>query len=241
MSSHHPGSSPREGRRLSQGLIIIYEDRDILVIDKPAGLLSIAAGAEREKTAYWVLAEYLRRKGEKRRPAVVHRLDRDTSGVMVFAKSEEMKRRLMAAWDELVKVRRYTALVEGTMAETEGFIDAPLGEDRGGRMMVRPDGIRAVTRWRLIAQGRDYALLRLELETGRRNQIRVHLAHIGHPVAGDRKYGARTDPLRRLGLHAEELSFLHPARGATEGDQQRLMAFRSPAPGGFAAMAGKRG
>jgi 23S rRNA pseudouridine1911/1915/1917 synthase len=223
-------------RRLPHGLVLLYEDRDILALDKPAGLLSIAAGAERDKTAYWILAEYLRKRGEKRRPAVVHRLDRDTSGVMIFAKSGEIKRRLMDNWDELVKVRRYTALVEGQMAESEGLIDAPLGEDKkSGRMMVKPGGMRALTRWRLIKQGRVHALLGLELETGRRNQIRVHLASTGHPVAGDRNYGARTDPLRRLGLHAEELSFLHPRDG-------RLMEFRSPAPPGFqAALRGNSG
>ncbi|GHV84849.1 hypothetical protein AGMMS50230_04570 [Spirochaetia bacterium] len=213
-------------RPLARGLLLLYEDRDILAVDKPTGLLSIAAGAEREKTAYWILAEYLSKKGEKRRPAVVHRLDRDTSGVMIFAKSDMVKRILMDSWDERVKVRRYTALAEGTMPAAEGTIDAPLGEDRGGNMVVRQDGMRAVTRWKLLSQGRDYALISLELETGRRNQIRAHLAWLGHPAAGDRKYAARTNPLGRLALHAGELGFLHPRSG-------RLMEFTSPLPRGF--------
>ncbi|GHV94875.1 hypothetical protein AGMMS50293_11950 [Spirochaetia bacterium] len=215
-------------RRLAHGLLLLYEDRDILVVDKPAGLLSIATGTEREKTAYWVLSEYLRTRGEKRRPAVVHRLDRDTSGLLVFAKSEDVKRKLMGSWDEAVTLRRYTALAEGVMVENEGIIDAPLGEDRGGRMVVREDGVHAVTRWKLLRQGRNYSLLSLELETGRRNQIRAHLAFIGHPVAGDRKYGAQTNPLKRLALHAEALSFHHPHDG-------RLMEFVSPTPGNFRA------
>jgi 23S rRNA pseudouridine1911/1915/1917 synthase len=218
-------------RRLERGLILIYEDRNMLVVDKPAGLLSIAAGAEREKTAYWILAEYLSKKGEKRRPAAVHRLDRDTSGLLLFAKSAGVKRAFMDNWNSLVKLRRYTALVEGTMPEQAGTIDVPLKADRlggdwGGRVAAGTDGARAVTRWKLLKQGRGCALLALELETGRRNQIRAHLSWLGHPVAGDRKYGARTDPLRRLCLHAGELSFLDPRDG-------RLMEFISPLPPGF--------
>jgi RluA family pseudouridine synthase len=187
-------------------------------------LLSIASGTEREKTAYWILAEYLRKKGEKRRPAVVHRLDRDTSGVMLFAKSEPIKKRLMENWDELVKERRYIALAEGSFTENEGLIDAPLGEDAGGRVIVQQGGKTAVTRWKVVKQFKDHALLSLELETGRRNQIRAHLSHVGHPVAGDKKYHAKSNPLGRLALHAEVLSFYHP-------HTKQLMEFRSPAPG----------
>jgi 23S rRNA pseudouridine1911/1915/1917 synthase len=225
-------SAPRKknaaGRRLAHGLLLLYEDRDIMVVDKPAGLLSIAAGAEREKTVYRILAEYLRKKGEKRRPAVVHRLDRDTSGLMVFAKSEPVKKKFMERWDEAVALRRYTALAEGEFPRngadpgTGGIIDEPLGEDRGGRVIVKAGGRRAVTRWTLLAAGKGYSLLSLELETGRRNQIRAHLCFLGHPVAGDKKYGAKTDPLGRLALHAGVLSFYHPSDG-------RRMEFNSPA------------
>ncbi|MDR1373380.1 MAG: RluA family pseudouridine synthase [Treponema sp.] len=219
-------------RRLARGILLLYEDRDLLVLDKPAGLLSIASGTEREKTVYWVLAEYLRGKGGKQRPAVVHRLDRDTSGLMVFAKSERIKKKLMENWDRAVTVRRYIALAEGdfsrhgrggTGVETdEGIIDEPLGEDGGGRVIVKPGGRRALTRWKLLDRGKGYSLLSLDLETGRRNQIRAHLLFLGCPVAGDKKYGARTDPLGRLALHAETLCFYHPAGG-------QLMEFVSPA------------
>jgi 23S rRNA pseudouridine1911/1915/1917 synthase len=238
MASPLPARFPR---RLSRGLILLYEDRDLLVVDKPAGLLSIAAGG-REETAYWISAEYLRKKGEKRRPAVVHRLDRDTSGVMIFAKSEQVKRRFMERWKELVTERRYVAVVEGGFggakagagrAAAEGLIDAPLGEDSGGRVIVREGGRPAVTRWKLLApkpsEGKGEAawtLLSLELETGRRNQIRAHLAWLGHPVAGDKKYRAKTDPLGRLCLHAVKIAFHHPKDG-------RIMEFESPLPGGF--------
>ncbi|MDR0641463.1 MAG: RluA family pseudouridine synthase [Treponema sp.] len=218
------------GRPLSlgRGLILLYEDRDILVVDKPAGLLSIATGTEREKTVYWTLAEYLRKRGERRRPAVVHRLDRDTSGLMVFAKSEQVKKKLMENWEHALIRRRYIALAEGKfppddeggpgegikrIKETEGIIDKPLGEDRGGRVIVKAGGKRALTRWKLLGRGNGYSLLALELETGRRNQIRAHLFFMGCPIAGDKKYGARTNPLGRLALHAESLSFYHPSGG----------------------------
>jgi 23S rRNA pseudouridine1911/1915/1917 synthase len=229
---------PKVPWRLSQGLTILYEDREILVISKPAGLLSIASGTERDRTAYWILAEYLRKKGEKRRPAAVHRLDRDTSGVMLFVKSAPVKKKFMDNWNDLVLSRRYAALAEGAFAESEGIIDAPLGEDAGGRVIVRQDGKPALTRWKLRRQGqlqkagaarRDrggsavmvYSLLELELETGRRNQIRAHLAWLGHPVAGDLKYHARSNPFGRLCLHAESIAFHHPGNG-------KLMEFTVP-------------
>jgi 23S rRNA pseudouridine1911/1915/1917 synthase len=216
--------------RLAHGVLLLYEDRDILVIDKPAGLLSVASGTEREKTAYWILCEYLRKKGEKRRPAAVHRLDRDTSGVMLFAKSGPVKKKLMDHWEETVTLRRYIALAEGEVnpggdvpdqGTGEGVIDAPLGEDAGGKVIVvKHGGKRAVTRWKVLNTLKNYTLLALELETGRRNQIRAHLSFCGHPVAGDKKYGAKTNPLKRLCLHAEALSFHHPKDG-------RIMEFVS--------------
>jgi 23S rRNA pseudouridine1911/1915/1917 synthase len=219
-----------QNRRLSHGLIILYEDRDIIVVDKPSGLLSIAGGGEHEKTCYHILAEYLRKRGGRsRRPAVVHRLDRDTSGVMMFVKSEHIKKKLMENWDEAVTERRYIAIAEGrpgTDGAAEGTVNKPLGEDRSGRVVVTPGGKPAVTWWTLIKAGKVYSLLSLELETGRRNQIRAHLSALGCPVAGDKKYHAQTDPLRRLCLHAERLAFHHPADG-------RPMEFTVPPPEGF--------
>ena len=200
--------------------MLLYEDDDIIAVDKPAGLLSIAAGSEKEKTAYWILAGYLRKKGGGASPAVVHRLDRDTSGVMIFAKTARVKKKLMDNWDKLVTERRYVCAAEGEIAGKEGIIDLPLGEDSGGRVVARKDGKPARTRWKLLKTGNGYSLLSLELETGRRNQIRAHLAALGHPVAGDKKYWARTNPLKRLCLHAEKIAFHHPRDG-------RLMEFES--------------
>lgn len=216
--------------RLSAGLRALYEDRDLIVVDKPSGLLTIASGSERERTAHWILCEALRRRGEKRRVAVVHRLDRDTSGVLVFGKSDSVKRAFMEDWEDRVLERTYVALAEGNFPEELGRIEASLGEDRGGRMVVVPEGTRgalpAATRWRVLETGRGYTLVELELETGRRNQIRAHLHWVGRPVAGDGKYGAETDPLGRLALHAERLVFTHPMDG-------RRMEFTVPAPDSF--------
>ena len=218
------GGGERPLTRLASGLLVIYEDRDIVVVDKPAGLLSIAAGGGREKTAYWILAGYLRKKGGGGGPpAVVHRLDRDTSGVMIFARSGWVKKKLMDRWDELVTERRYVCLAEGELGGEGGIIDLPLGEDSGGRVVVMKDGKPARTRWKLLGFRGGRSLLSLELETGRRNQIRAHLAALGHPVAGDKKYWAKTDPIKRLCLHAEKIAFRHPRDG-------RLMEFESPAP-----------
>jgi RluA family pseudouridine synthase len=210
-----------EGRKLSHNLIILYEDSYIIVVNKPAGLLSIATGTEKQRTVYWILSEYLWKKGEKRRVAAVHRLDRDTSGVMLFAKSAVIKRRLMQNWNALVVERRYIALAEGDFSENEGLIDLPIGEDKGGKPAIRKNGMRSVTRWKRLRAGKGCTLLALELETGRRNQIRLHLSAIGHPVLGDIKFGGK--PGKRLYLHAETLVFHHPRR-------DRLMRFEVKAP-----------
>ena len=210
--------------RLASGLALLYEDREIVVVDKPAGLLSIAAGSRREKTAYSILAEYYRKRGGGgAAPAVVHRLDRDTSGVMIFGRTGWVKKKLMDRWDELVTERRYVCLAEGEFAEESGIIDLPLGEDAGGRVVVAEGGKPAITAWKLLKARNGYSLLSLELKTGRRNQIRAHLAALGRSIAGDKKYWAKTDPLKRLCLHAEKIAFLHPRDG-------KPMEFESPAP-----------
>ena len=213
-------------RHLPHGLILLYEDKDVLVVNKPTGLLSIASGTEKQKTAYWILAEYLRRKGEKRRPAVVHRLDKDTSGILLFVKSERVKKFFMDNWNDRIPLRRYIAVAEGIINEAEGVIDQPLGEDSSKRVVVRSDGQKAVTRFSTLRTGGSYSLVALELETGRRNQIRAHLDWFRHPIAGDTKYRSRTNPLNRLCLHAETLHFYHPISG-------QLMQFEAKAPDGF--------
>lgn len=201
---------------------LIYEDNHIIVIDKPPGLLSIATETEKQRTAYYIINEYLKQKGE--RVFIVHRFDRDTSGVMVFAKTEESKIRLQSGWQEAEKT--YIALIEGRLKEKEGIITGYLKETE--TFLVHPsrskiDAIYAATAYRVLKEGKDYSLVEIKLLTGRKNQIRVHLSGIGHPVAGDKKYGAKTNPFRRLCLHASNLSFRHPVTG-------KIMRFTSKIP-----------
>jgi 23S rRNA pseudouridine1911/1915/1917 synthase len=201
----------------SLGIKIIYEDEDLIVIEKPAGLLTIASETEKTKTAYYQLNEFLKLRTlrTQERIFIVHRLDRDTSGLIVFAKNEKVKRTLQEGWKEVEK--RYYALVEGTPLRKEGVIRSRLSETKSLKVYIdrHADGAKlSTTKYRVVKTGREYSLLDIILETGRKNQIRVHLSDIGHPVAGDKKYGAKTDPLGRLGLHSYRLMFKHPVSGA---------------------------
>ena len=196
---------------------ILYEDRELLVIDKPAGLLTISTGSkEPEDTAYRQMTAYVRRKNPENRIFVVHRLDRDTSGVVVFAKDPVIKEALQEKWDELVTYRGYYAIAEGKMEEPAGRLTSWLKETRTHIVYSSwkaGDGKPAVTNYEMIRQNPDYSFLRVWLETGRKNQIRVQLSELGHPVTGDKKYGAKRDPLKRLGLHAWKLELTHPFTG----------------------------
>ncbi len=174
----------------------------------------IAAEGSRTKSLYDIVTAHIQRKNPKGRAAVVHRLDRDTSGVMVFAKHAAAKKRLMDNWNELVIERGYIAVAEGTMQGESGIFDSWLVENRGGSMYSTkpgaPGALRAITRWRLIEAGERYSLVELSLETGRKHQIRVQLSESGHPIAGDPRYGSQSDPLGRLCLHAHILVLRHP-------------------------------
>ncbi|MGC5327521.1 RluA family pseudouridine synthase [Brevibacillus sp. SYSU BS000544] len=195
------------------GLKILHEDEDIIVVVKDAGLLSIASPDEKELTAYRQLMEHVRRENPKNRIFIVHRLDRDTSGVMMFAKNEKSQQALQNSWNEAVEERTYVALVEGTVKRTEGTITSWLKESKTFMMYSsqKPnDGQKAITHYKLLQSNREYSLMEVNLETGRKNQIRVHMKDIGHPVVGDKKYGAKKNPIGRLGLHARVLAFTHP-------------------------------
>ncbi len=198
---------------LPAGLSVLFEDASLIVIDKPENLLSMASASEREKTAYAFLTEYVRRGNRKssERVWIVHRLDRETSGLMVFAKTEAAKHTLQSDWDNVEK--RYLAVVEGKPPADHGVLRSHLDESGPFKVYSAPESERtrlAVTHYRVIKQTTTGALVELTLETGRRNQIRVQLADINCPVIGDQKYGARTNPARRLGLHATFLQFRHP-------------------------------
>ncbi|WP_438444618.1 RluA family pseudouridine synthase [Gorillibacterium sp. sgz5001074] len=212
-----------------RGVHILHEDPHLLVVEKEAGLLSIASEQEKAETAYAMLTAYVRRTHPKNRIYVVHRLDRDTSGVMLYAKSEEVQQALQNAWNEAVEARTYVALVEGAVRKPEGTITSWLKESKTLKMYSSPypnDGQKAVTHYKVLKAGRDFSLLELELETGRKNQIRVHMEDIGHPIVGDKKYGSRTSPIGRLGLHAQAIAFHHPITG-------ELLRFETKIPKSF--------
>ena len=201
--------------RLSEliGINIVYEDSSIIVINKDAGILSMAASRSQDFDAYRQLMDYVKKERRSNRVYIVHRLDRATSGVMVYAKSEEVKLKLQDNWHDVVKERTYTAVVEGNVKDEEGTVSSYLKETEGMRVYSTQDkklGKHAVTHYKKLGGNDDYSLLQVELETGRKNQIRVHMQDIGHPVVGDRKYGAPNSPIRRLALHATTLSFIHP-------------------------------
>ena len=207
---------------------ILYEDADIVVIDKPAGMLSVSTDKESEHTAYRIVNDYMQARGGTR-VFIVHRLDRETSGVMLLAKSEQIKHKLQEHWDENAVHRGYTAVVEGRVQPSEGNITSWLKQTAtllvysGGK---KGDGKLAITNYRMMQAADEYSLLEVSLETGRKNQIRVHMKDLGHPVAGDKKYGARTNPFGRLALHAGVLIIKHP----TTGEEMR---FESPVPGAW--------
>jgi 23S rRNA pseudouridine1911/1915/1917 synthase len=212
-----------------KGLKIIYEDADLIVIDKPAGLLSMASDEEKQHTAYRQLTDYVRIDNPEFRIFIVHRLDRDTSGVMLFAKNEAVKRALQDKWKEAVTDRAYIAVVEGRVKKQTDTVRSWLLETKTGLMYSGSkagDGLEAITHYRLLQANDKYSLLEIRLETGRKNQIRAHMKDIGHSIVGDKKYGASTNPLGRLGLHAHILAFHHPTTG-------ELLRFETEVPKTF--------
>lgn len=192
---------------------VLYEDAHLIAIDKPAGLLSIATEKEWEQTAYAILMEALAPARE--RVFIVHRLDRESSGVLMLAKTEAAKQAAMSNWKAAEKI--YLALVEGTPEPRAATLMHHLHEDDRLKMHAteKPtrDSMEARLSYRVERVVQQYAMLSVELDTGRKNQIRVQLAAIGHPIAGDEKYGAKSNPLKRLGLHASRLSLPHPITG----------------------------
>lgn len=216
---------PKFEREVPAGLDIIYEDDELLVINKPAGMLAIATEKERDMTAYHLAMEYVRDHNSHNRIFIVHRLDRDTSGVLVFAKNEVIKHALQDNWETAAKLRGYVAVTEGTPNPREGRIENYLRETESHLVYTAKmgDGKLAVTNYKVRKNNSDYALVDVDIETGRKNQIRVHMSGMGCPIAGDKKYGAATNPVRRLCLHANRLVIVHPYT-----DEE--MVFEAPVP-----------
>lgn len=208
-----PASAPRAD---ALPFPLLYEDEHLIVVNKPAKLLSVANDKEKTRTAYHMVTDYVKARRVDDRIFVIHRLDRDTSGVLMFARDAETKELFQARWNELVTRRGYLAVVEGVpkpdrdtirsyLVETDTHLSFSGAPGKGAK--------EAVTSYQVVKAGNGYALLDISIETGRKNQIRVHMKEKGCPVAGDKQYGARTNPIGRLCLHANELSFTHPATG----------------------------
>lgn len=217
-------------------LQLIYEDDDVIVVNKGYGLLSVSRGASKpETTAYGIVKNYLKECDPKLKVFIVHRLDRDTSGLMMFAKSIEAKETMQHNWNNMVLERRYVAVVEGNMENDEGTVTSYLGETSAHEVFSTDDpakGKKAITRYSVLARGNGYSLVEYSLDTGRKNQIRVHSRELGHPIVGDRRYGAASSPIGRLALHALSLRFVHPST-------RRDMNFRIPVPAKFLKLTGK--
>jgi len=213
-------------RHWPRGLAILYEDHDIVVVDKAPGLLTVGNAKVRESTAHHLLCGYVRKGNSRsrRRVFIVHRLDRDTSGLIVFAKSEEAKYALQEAWHRFQK--KYLAVVHGSLKEPEGVITSYLAENSIHKVYSVNDpkrGKLARTGYKVLQESPKFSLLEIDLMTGRKNQIRVHLAEHGNPIAGDKKYGIREKGIRRLALHSTSLRFVHP-------HTRKLMTIDAPPP-----------
>ena len=213
MTTLHPKGKPRSRRHQPRGLTILHEDDHLLVVDKSSGLLTMSNARERDRTAYFALNNYVRKGNAKSRKRIfiVHRLDRDTSGVLIFAKSEVDKRFLQDKWSGFSK--KYFAVVRGILSEKEGILESYLAENVVHRMYAVDDpkkGKLAKTGYKVIRESKRYSLVEIDLLTGRKNQIRVHFADIGCPVAGDKVYGDQVKGIKRLTLHAGTMTILHP-------------------------------
>ena len=211
---------------------LVYEDNDIIVINKGSGILSVSTDNVKDGTAYSILRDYLKKKDPRLMLFVVHRLDRDTSGLMMFAKNVEAKEAMQHNWNNMVLGRRYVAVVEGKVEQEEGVVKSYLAETSQFEVYStqnHDEGQLAITRFKRLQCNNGYSLMELSLDTGRKNQIRVHMKDLGHPIVGDRKYGAKASPIHRLGLHARTLHFAHPVT-------KKEMLFETPIPSRFLSL-----
>ena len=216
-------------RKTRTNLPIIFENDEIIVINKPSGLLSVASDTEKGSTAYRMLSDYVQQKDKHNRVFVVHRLDEDTSGVFMIAKNPQIQKALQDNWNDIVSKRGYYAIVEGKMPNKTGTIKSYLKKNAQNMMYSskKPgDGQLAITHYKVMKESADYSLLDVNIDTGRKNQIRVHLGESGHYIIGDDKYGEPSNPLKRLGLHAYALELTHPIT-------KKKMKFTAPRPAEF--------
>ena len=214
----------------SPHLKLVYEDDDIIVVDKAYGVLSTSAGRNTAGTVYSIMRNYVKSGNERARVFVVHRLDRDTSGLMILARTAKAREKMVSNWSDIVSRRLYVAVVEGVMEKDSGTVRNFLIDDENNYEVHETDdqklGQLAVTKYATLERGRRNSLVELEMRTGRKNQIRVHMKGLGHPVSGDRKYGGHSNPIRRLALHATLIEMRHPVTG-------QALRFESPVPDNF--------
>lgn len=217
----------RKEKRL-KGLKIVFEDDEIIVVDKEAGFLSVSTDKEKLRTVYGALNEYVKKKGKNKtdRVFVLQRLDREASGLMVFARSAELQEIFQKNWNNLVKKYTYTAVVDGRPEQKEGTVTSWLTENKNYVMMSSTydnGGLKSVTHYEVVKSIGRYSLVDFDLETRRKNQLRIHMQSIGHSVVGDKKYGASNNPIKRIALHVSEMVLKHPATG-------EVLEFKSPIP-----------
>ena len=211
---------------------VIYEDDDFIAVNKPVGLLSVESDKETE-CAYGYVLQMLQEKDKNARPFILHRIDKETSGVLIFAKNIKIHSMLKMKWNEFVSAREYYAVAEGVFEEKEGTLVSYLRENVNHIVYATqdPSGQKAVTHYTVVKENEKYALLRVKIDTGRKNQIRVQMQEFGHPIVGDDKYGGTKDPLKRLGLHASRLEFMHPVT-------KEIISISAPVPPAFRALFG---
>lgn len=214
-------------------LQLVYEDDDVIVVNKGYGLLSVSTESHRkEESAFSILRDYVKRQHPTNKLYVVHRLDRDTSGLMMFTKTEEAQEALRHNWNNMVLERTYVALLEGALRQDSGYVKSRLAENSQFVVYSTDDpgeGKLAVTHYKVLKKANGFTLAEFSLDTGRKNQIRVHCKDLGHPIVGDRKYGAKHSPINRLALHARTLRFAHPIT-------RKDMRFETPVPSRFMAL-----
>jgi len=210
-----------------KNLDIFNEDKELIAVNKPSGLLTVSTEKEKERTLFKEVSDYEKTKFKSNKVFIVNRLDKDTSGIVLFAKNQKIKKLLQDNWNELVKTRGYIAIVEGK-TDTEGTVKSYLKErrDLSSYSTDEKDGKLAITTYKKIKSNRKYTVLNIEIFTGRKNQIRVHMQDINHPIVGDKKYGSKLNPIGRMALHANKLVFTHPINN-------KLYSFESKIPKEF--------
>mgnify|MGYP004463792639 FL=1 len=213
--------------KVAKNIDIIYEDKDIIVINKPSGLLTVATEKEKNKTAYHLVMEYLKKKNKNNRIFVIHRLDKDTSGIIMFAKNERAKHLYQDNWNDIVKKRCYYAVIDGKMQNKEGTIKSYLKENGNMVYSVKDrSGKLAITEYKVLKERKNISLLDINLKTGRKNQIRVHMKENKTPILGDLKYGEKSKLINRLALHAYKLELVNPVT-------KKLLTFEINMPNEF--------